>query len=148
MVLPLNSILGEISSLLDINDPEISAPISGCSHNIYVLTLRGGQRWSLRIAKDEFAASLANRSIPLMRYIKQAQPTIQIPAIVHSAECYVLLDYIDGAPIGSWNSQVLTDARRHHLLDELAVFLCKLWTCPAPVTDSSKALDFFMVGCD
>ncbi|KAM3422718.1 hypothetical protein BST61_g203 [Cercospora zeina] len=72
-----------------------------------------------------------------MRYIKQAQPTIQTPTVVHSAECYVLLDYIDGAPIGPWNSQVLTDERRHHLLDELAVFLCKLWTCPAPVTESS-----------
>jgi hypothetical protein len=148
MVLPLHSILSEILSLLDIHDPEVSSPISGCSHDVYILRVLNGRRWTLRIAKDEFAALLASRSVPLMRYIKLWQPKLQIPAVIHSTGCYALLDYIDGAPIGSWNLRTMTIESRHHLLDGLAVFLFKLWTCPAPVNESGKALGFFQPDCD
>lgn len=133
---PPHAILDEISLLFDVHDLKISEPIPGGSHNVYVLNIPSGEKWSLRIAKDEFAASLASRSVAIMRHIKQLKPTLQIPAVVHSAECYTLLRYIDGAPIGSWNSQKFNDERRHRILDGLAVFLYELWTCPAPIAGS------------
>lgn len=133
------SYLDEISSALEVSHLEASGPFHGCSHDIFVLTLPSKERWTLRIAKDEFAASLASRSIAIMRHILKAQPTLPIPQVIFKAQGFTVLEYIDGNPIGSWNSLGMTEQTRHKLLRGLATFLYKLWTCPAPAAETCKA---------
>jgi len=115
--------------------------IPRCSHNVFVLTCPNGQRWSLRIAKDEFAASLAEQSVSIINHISKKRPSLSIPAIVHHDEGYAVLKYLEGAAIGSWNSNTLSDHIRHKVLDRLASFLYRLWTCPAPVTESGEGVE-------
>ncbi|KAK3045707.1 hypothetical protein LTR09_012741 [Extremus antarcticus] len=71
-----------------------------------------------------------------MRHILKAQPTLPIPQVIFKAQGFTVLEYIDGNPIGSWNSLGMTEQTRHKLLRGLATFLHKLWTCPAPAAET------------
>lgn len=132
----LQPILTEIESVFQTTILEISAPMSGCNHTIYVLTLPHSIQWSLRIAKNEPAASaslsLAARSIAMMRHIKQMDPTLhQIPNVIFSAEKYSVLEYLGGNAIGFgiWDLCSLPRSRRERILDGLAEVLYRLWRC-------------------
>lgn len=141
MATSLQPILTELQSVLGLSVLEVSAPMSGRSHDIYVLKLPTGNKWSLRIAKDELAALLATRSVATMKHIKHMEPALQIPTVIYSAERYTILEYVHGAAIGSWNLQHLSNLRRCELLEDLAAFLYKLWTCPPPPIESGMALE-------
>lgn len=130
----LQPILTEIESVFQTTILEVSAPMSGCNHTIYVLTLPHSIQWSLRIAKNESAASasLAARSIAIMRHIKQMDPTLhQIPNVIFSAEKYSVLEYLGGNAIGFgvWDLCRLPRSRRERILDGLAEVLWRLWRC-------------------
>lgn len=134
----LHPILTEIESVFQTTILEISAPMYGCNHTIYVLTLPHSIQWSLRIAKNESAASasasasLAARSIAIIRHIKQMEPTLhQIPNVIFSAEKYSVLEYLGGNAIGFgvWDVCSLPRSRRERILDGLAEVLYRLWRC-------------------
>lgn len=136
----LQPILTEIESVFQTTILQVSAPMSGCNHTIYVLTLPHRIQWSLRIAKNESAASasasasssLAARSIAMMRHIKQMDPTLhQIPNVIFSAEKYSVLEYLGGNAIGFgvWDLCSLPRSRRERILDGLAEVLWRLWRC-------------------
>lgn len=134
----LQPILTEIESVLQTTILQVSAPMSGCNHTIYVLTLPHSIQWSLRIAKNESAASasasasLAARSIAMMRHIKRMDPTLhQIPNVIFSAEKYSVLEYLGGDAIGFgiWDLCSLPRSRRERILDGLAEVLWRLWRC-------------------
>jgi aminoglycoside phosphotransferase (APT) family kinase protein len=130
--------LSEISSILEVGELSIRNSLSGCSHEIFVLESADGQRWTLRIAENEFASSLASKSVAVMRHIKTLQPTIQIPAIFHTVETYSVLEYMQGAPIGSCDWHLMGEKKRHELLDGIAAFLVQLWTCPVPAAEQGE----------
>lgn len=148
----LQPILTEIESVFQTTILEISAPMSGCNHTIYVLTLPHSIQWSLRIAKNESAASasasasLAARSIAMMRHIKQMDPTLhQIPNVIFSAEKFSVLEYLGGNAIGFgvWDLCRLPRSRRERILDGLAEVLWRLWRCLSaslPLSASSSSL--------
>jgi len=139
MELPPKDLLAEVSSTLGVDHLHISSHFRGCSHDVFVLASPDGRKWSLRIARDDFAASLAERSISIMRHISEQRPMLAIPSVVSHAQNYTLLGYLEGSPIYSWNSSTLTDQERHTILDGLAIFLCELWSCPVDtLTDDSK----------
>lgn len=152
----LQPILTEIESVLQTTILEISAPMSGCNHTIYVLTLPHSIQWSLRIAKNESAASasasasLAARSIAMMRHIKQMDPTLhQIPNVIFSAEKYSVLEYLGGNAIGFgvWDVCSLPRSRRERILDGLAEVLYRLWRCLSaslPLLASASSLSMSM----
>lgn len=134
----LQPILTEIESVFQTTILQVSAPMSGCNHTIYVLTLPHSIQWSLRIPKNESAASasasasFAARSIPMMRHIKQMDPTLhQIPNVIFSAEKYSVLEYLGGNAMGFgvWNLCSLPRSRRERILDGLAEVLYRLWRC-------------------
>lgn len=132
----LQPILTEIESVFQTTILEISEPMFGCNHTIYVLTLPHSIQWSLRIAKNEYAASasasLAARSIAIMRHIKRMDPTLhQIPNVIFSAEKYSVLEYLGGNAIGFgvWDLCRLPRSRRERILDGLAEVLYRLWRC-------------------
>lgn len=139
----IRPILGEIQAVLPDVVLTVSAPMSGRSHQVYVLRSTHGDEWSLRIAKDSFAALAAARSVVAMRHIKQMVPAIQIPKVIYSARQYSVMEYVRGTSIGSWNLHSLSVTRRHTVLEGLAVFLYKLWTCPVPSTESGTCLERF-----
>lgn len=154
----LQPILTEIESVFQTTILEISAPMSGCNHTIYVLTLPHSIQWSLRIAKNESAASasasasLAARSIAMMRHIKQMDPTLhQIPNVIFSAEKYSVLEYLGGNAIGFgvWDLCSLPRSRRERILDGLAEVLWRLWRCSSvplhvPLSPSSLSMSMSM----
>lgn len=129
MAQPLASVLDEIFSILKLRHIELSAPFRGWSHDVFVLKSNAGQQWSLRIAKNEFAASLAECSLVILRHIAQVQPTLAIPAIVHVGKGYSILQYLEGVPLNSWMCSKPSLSQRHQLLDGVATFLYQLWTC-------------------
>ncbi|GAB7337493.1 hypothetical protein MBLNU457_g2822t1 [Dothideomycetes sp. NU457] len=135
---PPDNLLAELSSTLGIEQLHLDSHFRGCSHDIFVLTSRDGREWSLRIARNEFAASLAERSIAIMRHISEQRPMLSIPRVISHAKNYTLLGYLEGSPIRLWNSSTLTDQERHKILDGLAIFLYQLWTCPVIDTNDSK----------
>lgn len=147
----LQPILTEIESVFQTTILQVSAPMSGCNHTIYVLTLPHSIQWSLRIAKNESAASasasssLAARSIAMMRHIKQMDPTLhQIPNVIFSAEKYSVLEYLGGNAIGFgvWDLCSLPRSRRERILDGLAEVLYRLWRCLSaslPLSASSSS---------
>jgi hypothetical protein len=132
------AIFEQTKAVLRSEDLDISTPMLGQSHSIYVVTSPNGQKWSLRIAKDEFAASLAARSTAIMKKLVRIRPTLQIPTVIHVAESYSVLQYLDGVPIKSWNTEEMDNLRRHRILDGLAFFLHELWTCPADAVAPGK----------
>lgn len=132
----LDSVIGEISAVLGSSPLRISEKHCGFSHDIIVLKSPSGQTWILRMAKDDFAADMANRSVHIMEHILDERPALPIPAIVHAGQRYSVLTYIEGTPLMSWNVSCFSDQRRHSLLRGLAKFLHQLWTCPAPVEPS------------
>lgn len=150
----LQPILTEIESVFQTTILQVSAPMSGCNHTIYVLTLPHSIQWSLRIAKNESAASasasasLAARSIAMMRHIKQMDPTLhQIPNVIFSAEKYSVLEYLGGNAIGFgvWDLCRLPRSRRERILDGLAEVLYRLWRCSSvplhvPLSPSPSSL--------
>lgn len=138
MELPPDNLLAKVSSTLGVDHLRISTHYRGCSHDVFVLESLDGQRWSLRIAKNDFAASLAERSLTIMRHISEQIPMLSIPAVIIHAQNYSLLGYLEGSPICSWNSDTMKDGERHVILDGLASFLCELWTCPVIDTDDIK----------
>lgn len=153
----LQPILTEIESVFQTTILEISAPMSGCNHTIYVLTLPHSIQWSLRIAKNESAASLSSaslaaRSIAIMRHIKQMDPTLhQIPNVIFSAEKYSVLEYLGGNAIGFgvWDLCSLPWSRRERILDGLAEVLWRLWRCSSvplhvPLSPSSLSMSMSM----
>lgn len=152
----LQPILTEIESVFQTTILEISAPMSGCNHTIYVLTLPHSIQWSLRIAKNESAASasasasLAARSIAIIRHIKQMDPTLhQIPNVIFSAEKYSVLEYLGGNAIGFgvWDLCSLPRSRRERILDGLAEVLWRLWRCLSaslPLSASPSSLSMSM----
>lgn len=134
----LQPILTEIESVFQTTILQVSEPMSGCNHTVYVLTLPHSIQWSLRIAKNESAASasasasLAARSIAIMRHIKQMDPALhQIPNVIFSAEKYSVLEYLGGNAIGFgvWDVCSLPRSRRERILDGLAEVLWRLWRC-------------------
>lgn len=129
----IDPLISEISVVLGSSPLRVLQKHYGFSHDILVLKTPSGQTWVLRIAKDDFAADVANRSIHIMKHILDKRPALPIPAIVHTGQRYSVLTYIEGTPLTSWNASCLRDQRRHSLLRGLAKFLHQLWTCPAPV---------------
>lgn len=148
----LHPILTEIESVFQTTILQVSEPMSGCNHTIYVLTLPHSIQWSLRIAKNESAASasFAARSIAMMRHIKQMDPTLhQIPNVIFSAEKYSVLEYLGGNAIGFgvWDLCHLPRSRRERILDGLAKVLYRLWRCLSvslPLSASSSSLSLSM----
>lgn len=147
----LQPILTEIESVFQTTILEISAPMSGCNHTIYVLTLPHSIQWSLRIAKNESAASaslsLAARSIAMMRHIKQMDPALhQIPNVIFSAEKYSVLEYLGGNAIGFgvWDLCRLPRSRRERILDGLAEVLYRLWRCLSALLPLSASASLSM----
>lgn len=149
----LQPILTEIESVFQTTILQVSAPMSGCNHTIYVLTLPHSIQWSLRIAKNESAvsasasASLAARSIAMMRHIKQMDPTLhQIPNVIFSAEKYSVLEYLGGNAIGFgvWDVCSLPRSRRERILDGLAEVLWRLWRCLSALLPLSASLSLSM----
>jgi aminoglycoside phosphotransferase (APT) family kinase protein len=135
---PSHAMLTKISSALEVNELSVSESFFGFSHDVFVLISTEGHRWTLRIARNEFAASLAKRSRALMGHIKMLHPSIQIPAILHTAKTYAVLEYIQGTPIGSCELHIMSKEKHHRLLDGIAAFFIQLWTCPPPPVAQSK----------
>jgi len=140
MKLPPNNTLAEASSTLGVQHLHIDSHFVGCSHDIFVLASPSGQKWSQRVARDDFAALIAERSIPIMRHISDQRPMLSIPSVVDHAPKYTLLGYIEGSPITSWNSNTLTEPERHLIPDGLAIFLNQLWACPVEDVTSGKGI--------
>ncbi|KAI9711569.1 MAG: hypothetical protein M1820_002134 [Bogoriella megaspora] len=128
--LALSSILGA--------DLKVESLARGHSHEVFLLIQNDGTRWSLRVARNEFAAELSKRGMTILKHIKQVKPWLQVPAVFHEAERYTILEYIQGDVLGSWNTHRLNAARRKQLLHSLAGFLLDLWTCP---TNTFTAID-------
>ncbi|ROT36430.1 hypothetical protein SODALDRAFT_335530 [Sodiomyces alkalinus F11] len=124
----LHQILAEISSAHNSKCKATAGPFKGGSNIVYAIQSDRGKRWCLRIPLDADAAWLAARGARLLRRLKEQQPALQVPAIIYTSERYTILEYLAGAPLGSWNTQLLTRERRRVLLDHLASFLFSLWT--------------------
>jgi hypothetical protein len=109
----------------------------GFSHRIFVLKPPSGQRWILSIAKSEFASALVNRRVFITKHITNVQLNLQIPAVVNTTKDHAIFDYINRAPIYAY-SPTVGEQKRHKLLDGLANFLYKLWTCLVPASNPSE----------
>jgi hypothetical protein len=83
---PVHAMLSEISSILEVGELSVRKLVSGFSHDIFILESTFGQRWTIRIAENELASSMASKSFVVMRHIKILQPTIQIPTIIHARD--------------------------------------------------------------
>ena len=139
----LDLLIDEMTIILGGSPLQILEKYHGCSHDILVLESSSGSRWILRVAKDDFAADVANRSVDIMKHILDKRPALPIPAIIHTGQRYSILTFIEGIPLLSWNTRSLSDQRRHSLLRGFAKFLHQLWTCPAPVETSKICYNEF-----
>ncbi|KAF2211849.1 hypothetical protein CERZMDRAFT_42568 [Cercospora zeae-maydis SCOH1-5] len=105
----LDLILETISLELQIvRNPEVSQLTPGQSHDVYRLEYPDGQRWILRIAKDDFAIRLSRRGRTILKHVKTNQPSLQVPALIYDAVDYTIFEYLDGSPVGSWIKNVLS----------------------------------------
>jgi len=134
----IDLVIGKISTILGSSPLRKSAKFHGCSHDVFALESPSGQKWILRVAKDEFAAEVANRSADIMKHILEKRPWLAIPAVVYADQSFTVLTYIEGTPLLSWNTDSLSYQRRRTLLDGLAKFLHQLWTCPTPLAEPGK----------
>ncbi|CAG9990153.1 unnamed protein product [Clonostachys byssicola] len=129
----LGGIVRELSNAFAVDFPQPHSPMSGASHDVWLLDdPTNGETWSIRIAKNEFAASLSDRGAAILQYLKEKRPMLQVPKLLCQSKQYSVFQYLGGEPIDYWDSNKLSDKRRHHLLDSLAVFLFEMWTCPVP----------------
>lgn len=138
----LDQILAEVSSVQNATFKATAGPFRGGSNIVYEIQSDRGDRWCLRIPLDDDAGCLAVRGARILRRLKRQQPALQVPAIIHTSTRYAVLEYFDGAALGSWNTQLLTRGRRKLLLDHLASFLFALWTTDISDVDNSGQLDF------
>ncbi|CAH0043521.1 unnamed protein product, partial [Clonostachys solani] len=107
--------------------------MSGASHDVWLIeNLTNGETLGIRIAKNEFTACLSDRGTTVLRYLKEKRPMLQVPRLICQSQQYSVFQYLGGEPIDYWDSNKLSDQRRHRLLDSLAVFLFEMWTCPVP----------------
>lgn len=121
--------LDEVSSILGTHF-KVEGVAHGQSHDVSILIDSTGVKWSLRIAKDEFAAALSKRGTIILKHVKRLLPSLSVPAVIHEAERYMLLEYMHGRALGSWNHQSISEIDREKILCGLADFLFSLWTCP------------------
>lgn len=128
MTLPLPVIISEISSTTNTYIKIVSGPLKGGSNTVYEIQSERGDRWCLRIPHDADAASFATKGTAVLEDAKERCPALLAPAIVYQSQHYTVMDHLDGAALGSWNTQVLPKERRQVLLDGLATFLFSLWT--------------------
>lgn len=131
--LELSGIVRELSNAFAVDFSAPHSPMSGASHDVWLIkNPANGETWSIRIAKNEFAASLSNRGTAILRYLKEKRPMLQVPRLLCQSKQYSVFQYLGGEPIDYWDSNKLSDQKRHSLLDSLAVFLFEMWTCPVP----------------
>lgn len=129
----LGSIIHELSNAFAVDFSQPHSPMSGASHYVWLIDHpTNGETWSIRIAKNEFAASLSDRGTAILRYLKEKRPMLQVPRLLCQSKQYSVFQYLGGEPIDYWDSNKLSDQRRRGLLDGLAVFLFEMWTCPVP----------------
>jgi Ser/Thr protein kinase RdoA (MazF antagonist) len=129
MTLNLPAIIAEISSALGINFHVLAGPLKGGSNCVYEIKSEDGEyRWCLRIPLGAEAASYGSRGIAIMRDVKKSLPDLQIPAVIYQSNHCLVMEYLKGHVLGSWNTHSLAKERRRLLLDDLAVFLYSLWT--------------------
>ena len=121
--------LEEVSSILGTHF-KVECEAHGQSHDVSILIDSTGLRWSLRIAKDKFSAARSKRGTAILKHVKRLQPSLLVPAVIHEAERYMLLEFMQGRVLGSWNHQSISEIDRKRILCGLADFLFSLWTCP------------------
>jgi aminoglycoside phosphotransferase (APT) family kinase protein len=121
----LTAIISEISSIADVKI--LSGPLKGGSNTVYEIKSEHG-RWCLRIPHDDGAASFARKGTTVLKDAKERRPELLAPAVVYQSDNYIVMEYLDGEALKSWNTQVLPKERRQVLLDDLATFLFSLWT--------------------
>ncbi|PNS17088.1 hypothetical protein CAC42_3658 [Sphaceloma murrayae] len=70
---------------------------------------------------------LAQRGHKILGAVKKQCESLKAPSVIAVTESYLLLEYIQGVPLGSWNRTSLSSQRRRKLLEGLASFYCMLW---------------------
>lgn len=125
----LQAVIHDVSRVLN-DEFHDELCIRGQSNIVYVIAGTSGKKRSLRIHIDGFAAYLAKQGNAILYHLKQMQRSILAPDILYEASTFTVLSYIQGHALSSWNTNTLSQARRSQLLDGLADFLFKLWTCP------------------
>lgn len=131
----LDQILAEVSSAYGAHFKVAAGPFRGRSNTVYEVRSDGGHHWCLRVLLDADLAWLVSRGTLLLKLMKQQRPALRVPAVIATSEHYIVLEYLEGAALQSWDTRLLTRDRRRSLLDQLASFLFTLWTLDIPVTD-------------
>lgn len=124
----LEEIVAELSLAEDAKFTVTAGPLEGLSNHVYEIRSDRGDRWCLRIPLTDFVSWLASRGTAILQALKQRKQGLRVPAVISTTSHYTVLEYLDGTPLGSWNTETLTRARRQLLLDHLGVFLFSLWT--------------------
>lgn len=123
----------QLSEFFAVDFPQPRSPTSGASHDVWLIDHpTNGEIWTLRIAKTEYASCMSDRGTLILRYLKEQRPSLPIPKLICQSTQFAVFQFLRGDPIDYWDSNKLDDSRRHHLLDDLAVFLFQMWTCPVP----------------
>ena len=132
---PLDQILAEISYAYDACFTVASDPIRGRSNTVYEIRSDRGHCWCLRVLLHADLARLVSRGTLVLKLVKQQRPSLQVPAVIRTSEQYMVMEYLEGRALQSWDTQLLTRERRKLMLDQLASFLFTLWTVDIPPTD-------------
>lgn len=123
-----NILFEEIASLIGTKIVSAIRFQEGQSHEVYKISTKGEECYTLRIPKDETATLVAKRGIALLKSLKYMQPSLQIPLVIYKSQQFVILQFISGEPLKSWNHITLSPSRRHTLLVGLGELLFQIWT--------------------
>lgn len=144
----LNLIISEIARDQDTTVNLKSQLSQGFSNDVYELQPGNHKRYCLRVPKDAGAGRVAARGTDILKILKEKQATLQAPAVIHSSEQYVVLEFLPGQPLGSWNTSVLASKQRQTFLDDLGKFFFNLWRVELDITKrNSKLSTLYLIGC-
>ncbi|KAL5935454.1 hypothetical protein ACKVV7_000208 [Pyricularia oryzae] len=123
-----NILLEEVASLIGTKIVSAVRFQEGQSHEVYKISTEGGGSYTLRIPKDETATLIAKRGTALLKALKHRQPSLRIPSVIHESQHFVILQFISGGPLESWNNITLSPSRRNTLLARLGELMFQIWT--------------------
>jgi len=71
----------------------------GGSSCVYVIESNNGERWSLRISYDPYAAQLGARGILKLQRLKECSLQLKAPRVISQAKSYILLDSLESSEV-------------------------------------------------
>lgn len=107
-------------------------PFHGGSHDVFKIVFEDAVQWAARVCHDYNNWRYELHAVQMFQYIKQQCPEIRAPSVFFNEDHPVLYsEWVSGKPLAIWNAQI-PPINRQRFLEDIAEFLLKLWTIPAP----------------